>query len=75
MIEKGAILITVDADFLNIKKTLLATARIIYIHVHPTVPTEIVKVLEDHLDSCIVDLQNPGAITLTQDSYSIQRPS
>lgn len=74
-IEKDAILITVDADFLNIKKNLLVNARIIYIHVHPTLPNEIVKVLEDHLDSCLADLKNPGTITLTQDTYLIQRPN
>ncbi|MBD3186270.1 hypothetical protein GF325_05535 [Candidatus Bathyarchaeota archaeon] len=74
-IDKNAILITVDSDFLDLKKNIQEQARIIYVKVHPSIPENILELIENNLESCIKDLKEPGTILLTPGNYNLERIS
>ena len=52
-INQNAILVTLDKDFLQMKKEIKDQIRVIYIHVHPPNPFEIEKNLKANLGYCI----------------------
>lgn len=66
-LANDAILITVDSDFLNIKKDLSPRMRIIYVDIHPVGPNEIARVMEKQLDACIITLKTPGLVIARED--------
>jgi predicted nuclease of predicted toxin-antitoxin system len=71
-LENDAILITVDSDFLNIKKSLYGRVRIIYVDIHPVGPNEVARVIEKQLDACITALATPGLVLARADGIEIR---
>jgi len=64
VVELNAILVTLDEDFLHLKKEIKSTIRVIYIHVHPPNPVVVESVLGSNLNSCIARLKRPGVVSL-----------
>ena len=58
-IENQAIIITFDADYLNLKKSMQEKLRVIYIHMHRMNPSLARNLLEKHLDFCLLNLKQP----------------
>lgn len=54
-IKKDAIIITLDTDFLTIKKDLQVKSKIIYVKIHPRDPKIINELIKTNLDECIVN--------------------
>jgi len=71
-IEEGAILITFDSDFLELKKSLKKLVKVIYIRMHPRDPKKASELLEERfLDECIDKMDKPSIITLDLDELKI----
>jgi len=66
--QMQAIIITCDADFLSLKKTLQLASRIIYVKIHPRHPPLLVRIIEENLEFCLKQLQQPGKVILTESS-------
>lgn len=64
VIESDAILVTLDEDFLQMKKEIKAKIRVIHLHVDPPDPLVAEKLLKSKINSCIGRLRRPGIITL-----------
>jgi len=73
-IKKNAIIITLDSDFLSIKKALQKQIKIIYINIHPRDPKIIAKIIQKYLEDAIVKLNNPGKIILSKDDIEFKPP-
>lgn len=73
-IEKNAIIITSDSDFLSIKKELQKRSRIIYIRIHPRDPKVIATIVQKYLDDAVNKLNNPGKIILSEKEIKFESP-
>ncbi len=71
-LERDAIIITFDSDFLSLKKNLEKKIRAIYIKLHPRNPKIARTLLDKHLDSCLSKLEKPHIIILSQKGISIK---
>lgn len=65
-IEKNAVIITLDSDFLSLKQQIQKKCKIIYIKLHPRDPKIIEKIIKEYLEDAIAKLNKPGKITLTK---------
>lgn len=73
-IKKNAIIITLDSDFLSIKKELLKSCKIIYIRLHPRDPKIIATIVQKYLDDAVNKLNNPGKIILSEKEIKFESP-
>ena len=71
-LEKDAIIITFDADFLQLKKDLEKKIRAIYIKLHPRDPKVARELVNQHLDSCLSYLKGPAIVILTEQGPSLK---
>ena len=62
---KNAIVITLDSDFLILKKQIQERIKIIYIKIHPRDPKTINNLIRDHLEECLIKLNQPGKVILS----------
>ena len=65
-LKKNAIIITLDSDFLKMKKALQEKIKVIYVKIHPRNPKFIHDLLNKHLNECINRLKTPGKVILTE---------
>jgi predicted nuclease of predicted toxin-antitoxin system len=68
-IERDAILVTCDADFLNFKKDLQRQIKVIYFKVHPRNYKIINSKIDELLDTAISTLNRPGVFTINNSGY------
>ena len=68
-IERDAILITCDADFLSFKKNVQSQIRVIYFKVHPRNYQIIRAKIEELLDIAINALYRPGVFIIDNFGY------
>ena len=71
-IEKDAIIITFDSDFLKLKKAIEKDIKAIYIKIHPRDPKVARDLLSKEIKSCLAYLEKPGIIILTQDGVILK---
>lgn len=71
-IKKNAIIITLDSDFLSIKKELQKKCKIIYIKTHPRDPKIIAKILQKYLEDAVTKLNNPGKIIVSENDIKFE---
>ena len=73
-IIKNAIIITLDSDFLLLKKDLQKKSKIIYIKIHPRDPKIISKMLQKYLEDSVAKLNIPGKIILSENNIEFESP-
>ncbi|TFG24368.1 MAG: hypothetical protein EU533_02230 [Promethearchaeota archaeon] len=73
-IKRNAIIITLDSDFLSLKKDLQKTSKIIYIKIHPRDPKIIATIVQKYLDNAVLKLKNPGKVILSEDDIMFESP-
>ena len=73
-LRRNAIIITLDSDFLSIKKELQKKSKIKYIKLHPRDPKIIGKIVQKYLEDTIGKLSNPGKVTLTENDIKFEKP-
>ena len=73
-IKRDAIIITLDSDFLTLKKQLQQQSRIIYIKIHPRNPKKIAGIIQNYLKDAIDNLKNPGKLTITENDIDFLPP-
>ncbi len=73
-IKKNAIIITLDSDFLSLKKELQKKSKIIYIKIHPRDPKIIANIIQKYLEGALVKLNNPGKIILSKNDIEFESP-
>ncbi|MHA1491331.1 MAG: DUF5615 family PIN-like protein [Promethearchaeota archaeon] len=60
-------MITLDSDFLTLKKEIQKKSRIIYIKIHPRDPKKIAELVKNNLKRAINSLKNPGKVIISKD--------
>ncbi|MFX1345142.1 MAG: DUF5615 family PIN-like protein [Promethearchaeota archaeon] len=73
-IKKNAIIITLDSDFLLMKKELQKKSKIIFIRTHPRDPKNIATIVQKYLDNAVAKLDNPGKIILSEKEVKFESP-
>lgn len=73
-VKKNAIIITLDSDFLSIKKELQKKCKIIYIKTHPRDPKIIAKIIRKYLNEAVIKLKDPGRIILSESEIKYESP-
>jgi len=73
-IKKNAIIITLDSDFLSIKKELQKKSKIIYIKIHPRDPKIIATIVQKYLNDAVTKLNTPGKIILSEKEIKFESP-
>lgn len=73
-IRKKAIIITLDSDFLSIKKELQEKSKIIYIKIHPRDPKIIALIVQKYLDDAVSKLNKPGKVILSEKEIKFESP-
>ena len=73
-ININATIITLDSDFLSIKKLLQENCRIIYIKIHPRDPVIIGQIIKTHLEQAVNKLNIPGKIILSENDIKFENP-
>lgn len=73
-IKKDAIIITLDSDFLTIKKDLQVKSKIIFVNIHPRNPKVIIDLIKKNPDKCIAQLNIPGKVILTESDIIFESP-
>lgn len=68
-ISEDRIVITLDADFLSLRRNLVQT-KVIYVSVHPRNPRVISEIIEKHLDACVTMLGAVNAVILSREGPS-----
>ena len=71
-LHENAIIITLDSDFLQLKKNLQKKCRIIYIKIHPRDPKKIRDLLEKNLNKHIKDLTNPCKLIISEQNTDLE---
>ncbi len=71
--EQQAIIITCDDDFIHLNKERQSITRVIFIHIYPSDPRTILKLVEHHLSFCIYKLRQPGKVIITETDCSYKR--
>ncbi len=64
-IEKNYSIITLDSDFLSLKKKLQQQCKIIYIKIHPRDPEVIAEIVQKHLNKTIENLSKGTKVILS----------
>ena len=73
-IKKNAIIITLDSDFLSIKKELQKKSKIIYIRIHPRDPKIIANIIQKYLEDAVTKLNDPGKIIISENDLEFESP-
>ena len=73
-LNKNAIIITLDSDFLTLKKELQQKTKIIYIKLHPRDPKIIANIINKYLKDAISKLSTPGKIILSENGVKYEAP-
>ena len=66
-IKREAIIITLDSDFLTLKKELQKESRVISIKIHPRDPKEIGELVKKNLKEAINHLKDPGKVIISKE--------
>ncbi|MBA7512609.1 hypothetical protein ES705_04617 [subsurface metagenome] len=72
-LKENAIIITLDSDFLQLKKSLQNKSRIIYIKIHPRDPKKIRDLIIDNLKNYVSKLNNPCKLIIAEDNIDLER--
>lgn len=72
-LKENAIIITLDTDFLHLKKTLQKKSRIIYIKIHPRDPKKIRELINKNLNNYVSKLNNPCKLIITEDNIVLEK--
>lgn len=72
-LNENVIIITLDSDFLRLKKTLQKKRRIIYIKIHPRDPKKIRDIINNNLKNIIPKLKSPCILTITEDNVILEK--
>ena len=72
-LNENLIIITLDSDFLRLKKTLQKKSRIIYIKIHPRDPKKIREIINNNLKNIIPKLNSPCILTITEDNVILEK--
>ena len=73
-LTKNAILITLDSDFLSLKKELQKKSRIIYFKIHPRDPKKIAELIRNNLKDALEKLKKPGKVVISDDNLEFMAP-
>ncbi|MHA1274400.1 MAG: DUF5615 family PIN-like protein [Promethearchaeota archaeon] len=65
-IKKDAIILTLNSDFLILKKEFQKKSRIIYIKIHPRNPKKIAGLIKNNLINAVECLKYPGKIIISE---------
>jgi len=66
-IRENKIIVTLDSDFLRLRKSLLREVKVIFINVHPRDPLMIAHLVDEHINECVKTLKRKNVITLTKE--------
>jgi predicted nuclease of predicted toxin-antitoxin system len=73
-IIKNVTIITLDSDFLSIRKDLQKKSKIIYIKLHPRDPKIIAKIIHKYLEEAVARLKYPGKVILSKNDIKFETP-
>lgn len=73
-IIKHATIITLDSDFLSIRRELQKKCKIIYIKIHPRDPKIIAKIVQKYLKDAVAKLSIPGKIIISENDFEFKLP-
>jgi len=73
-LKKDAIIITLDSDFLSLKKDLQIKVKILFIKIHPRDPKIITELIKINFERCIKTLTSPGKVILTKNKMIFEAP-
>jgi len=63
-INERRIILTLDSDFLALKRETLADVKVIFVDIHPRDPRRIMELIDKHLDECLAILEKTNVVTL-----------
>jgi len=69
-IRENRIIVTLDSDFLRLRKSLLRKVKVIFINVHPRDPLMIAHLVDERVNECIKILKRKNVITLTKEGIT-----
>ena len=73
-IDKKAIIITLDSDFLFMKKKLQEKCKIIYIKIHPRDPKIVSQIIIKYLKDALKKLEVPGKVVISENNMTFESP-
>ena len=71
-LKEKAVIITFDADFLQLDKNLQKQSRVVYIKIHPRDPKKIRELLNNHLKKYVSKLNNPCKLIITENNIILE---
>ena len=71
-LREDAVVITLDSDFLQLKKALQKKSRIIYIKIHPRDPIKIKDLINQNLNKYLSKLISPCKLIITEDKTELE---
>ena len=74
-LKEKAIIITLDADFLQLNKNLQKQCRIVYIKIYPRDPKKIREMLNKNLKKYVSRLNIPCKLIITEDDIILKELS
>lgn len=69
-IRESKIVITLDSDFLRLRRNLLSKVKVIFIDVHPRDPALIARLIDKFVNECIETLKRKNIVILTEEGAS-----
>jgi predicted nuclease of predicted toxin-antitoxin system len=65
--KEGMFVITLDSDFLRLRREMLERVKVIFIDVHPRDPALVARLVDTHMSNCIMSLERRNAVILTRE--------
>ena len=72
-LRENSIILTLDSDFLQLKKDLQKKSRIVYIQIHPRDPKKIREIINTHLKNYALMLDKPCKLIITEDKVVLEK--
>ena len=73
-IKKQAVIVTLDSDFLSLRKNLQKQSKVIYVKIHPRNPKKIASLIQKHLHEATGNLENPGKAIISEKGVTFYSP-
>ena len=71
-LRENAVILTLDSDFLQLKKDLQKKSRVVYIQIHPRDPKKIREIFHTHLKNYALKLNKPCKLIITEDKVVLE---
>lgn len=66
-VKESRFIVTLDSDFLRLRREMLEKLKVIFINVHPRDPSRIAELVDAHISDCIELLKRRNAVILTEE--------